>query len=136
MGVRIQMVLIIGLVSLFSCREKGQHQKSESDSDTTRLGLSRTQFQRERLDIDIKLLEGVWWLNENDPSALFYIYGDTLSYIEDQSHPYFIEVKNDTMVWIKNEGESLFRVSKLNKDSLVFQDLETGVETTVFHKKK
>lgn len=95
------------------------------------------QKQKNRLSrIDKKLLGGVWWLNENDPSALFQIYDDTLSYVEDQNSPYLIKVKGDTMVMLKNDREFLFRISKLNKDSLVFQDLDTSVEVTVFHKKQ
>jgi hypothetical protein len=131
--------LMIVSVCLLGCRDKERQKVNVIDIDTSNVALpsfeSRQQGAR-LVNIDAKLLEGVWWLNENDPSALFYIYGDTLSYVEDQSHPYVIKVKNDTMVMIQNEREFLFRVTKLNRDSLIFLDLETDVEVVVFHKRK
>lgn len=66
-------------ICLFGCREKGQQQASATDNaDTVKTEVSNTQNQqpKERLTgIDKNLLKGVWWLNDNDPTALFQTMG-------------------------------------------------------------
>lgn len=67
-------------------------------------------------------LNGVWWQDLSDNSALFMIEEDTLVYTEDLSNPYLVEVKGDTLILSQDDFVSKFSLIKLTVDSLIFYD--------------
>ncbi len=73
-------------------------------------------------NFDRSLLQGVWWLNFDDNSALFFISGDSLYYAEDQSQPFYIQLKNDTLKMLRDNHETIFQIKTLTEDSLIFYD--------------
>jgi hypothetical protein len=82
------------------------------------------------------LLNGVWWLDLSDNSALFMIEEDTLVYTEDLSNPYRVEVKGDTLILSQEDFLSKFSLLKLTSDSLIFYDPTIKERIKLFKRKE
>lgn len=87
-------------------------------------------------NFDISMLQGVWWLNFDDNSALFFISGDSLYYVEDQSQPFYIQLKSDTLKMLRDDREAIFKMKTLTEDSLIFYDPNLDEDMVLIKKKK
>ena len=110
----INLLPVTSLLSTCSDQKKGV--------DNGLLPKSKLQDQDTLTTSQVNLLDGVWWLTPNDIHALFYVEGDSLYYTEEQTSPYWIRLRNDTLVMSRDGVVFSFRVRKLSQDSLVMYD--------------
>lgn len=72
--------------------------------------------------VDLSDLQGVWWISDDDPSALFFVEGDSLYYVDEQESPYLLTVKKDTLEMLRGHSVISLTVLKLTADSLIIFD--------------
>jgi hypothetical protein len=67
-------------------------------------------------------LQGTWWSDDNQVSALFLVVGDSLYYTDDMESPYFIQLSSDTLTMEQGAFKRRVKVLKLTPDSLILYD--------------
>ena len=137
---KLTIFLQFSILMIIACgKNDGKIDSKDSanqKSDTLQLVTEQvsTKGQEQEKQFDVSLLQGVWWLDKNDVSALFKIEGDYLYYTEDLKSPYLIKVKGDLFWMTRDKKESVFKLKILTKDSLVFHD--KNIDEDIFLIKK
>lgn len=125
----VALLVLIFLINSQSCSSRKAN-KERSVADT---GINEDE---QKAYFNKKFLEGVWWIDANSVSALFFITKDTLYYTEQQEKPYAITIKGDTLSLNGENFVSFFRIKKLTKDSLVFYDYSINEDIKLFKRMK
>ena len=124
------LILVITLILLLVCCKN--RSQNETVPDTTNYGKTDIEVKRSISPL-ISDLQGVWAERE-DENALFFIDKDSLTYVENPSQSFFIELKNDTLV-IWTDLKVNCKILKLTKDSLWYID-EFSSETTKLYRRE
>ena len=123
--------IVIFIIFSLSCSGK----KVNSGTEASIAGIGKDEDIQKVL-FDARLLEGVWWIDTNNVSALFFITHDSLYYTEQQDMPYAIAIKGDTLKLNREDFASFFKLKKLTGDSLIFYDFSTSEDIKLFKKKE
>ncbi len=119
---------------LVSCSKSAREKNGETVPVNHKDSLGVRTVNKPTVVLDPDLLDGVWWWAGEELHALFYVSGDSLYYTEEQSSPYSIFLKDDTLV-MKRDGQAFrFTVKKLTADSLCLYDDTSGEMTRLFKK--
>jgi hypothetical protein len=123
---RLAIFFLSFTLLVVTCQNKKENSRS-NDTTYQRLDSLKTQHEDYRSTTDLRkfdmlLLQGVWWLDTNDVSALFKIEGDSLYYTEEMHSPYLIRVDGDSLWMIQENYERVYKIYTLTKDSLVLYD--------------
>ena len=121
-------VVVFVTVSL-SCSSRKAN--TEIENSIVDIGIDKS---AQKIFFDAKFLEGVWWIDTNSLSALFFITRDSLYYTEQQDIPYAITIKSDTLELRRENFTSFFKLKKLTKDSLTFYDFSINEDIKLFKK--
>lgn len=123
---RQTLFLLSFTLIIVACYKKDLEKASSEDSYQSVDSLTLKHEDSRAIDqvrkFDVLLLQGVWWLDVNDVSALFKIEGDSLYYTEEMSSPYLIKVDGDLFWMTRENHKSDFKIKVLTKDSLVLYD--------------
>ncbi|MGC3947020.1 MAG: hypothetical protein QM762_21300 [Chryseolinea sp.] len=114
---RSAIVILCVALLMMSCRKNNANDEVIEVADPIR----RAELNR----FDEKLLQGVWWLNEADPFALFSVVADSLYYTEAQDAPYHVKISSDTLMMSQKGVQFKFILKLLSTDSLVLYDNKT-----------
>lgn len=128
-----KVVFIFLVIVLFITKCSKRDKVETEDKITSPLA---TYVKDQDKNFDTSLLQGVWWLNFDDNSALFFISGDSLYYVEDQSQPFYIQLKSDTLKMLRDDREAIFKMKTLTQDSLVFYDPTLDEDMVLMKKQK
>jgi hypothetical protein len=77
---------------------------------------------QEKVKIKKSLLQGSWFGKESDDAAVFSIYGDTITYIDDFSK-FKYTITKDTFELKTTQPHYKMLFLKLTQDSLIFKEL-------------
>ncbi len=110
--------------------------KDKKDTDTNDIK-SQFEITLDTLKLDqYDFLQGVWWLNPTDNSALFNIVNDSLYYTEDQQSPYLIKIKGSALMMTRDSTTFKLEIKKLTHDSLILYDKNLNQITKLFKQSK
>jgi len=81
------------------------------------------------------LMQGAWWRDKDDPSAVFLIAEDSLYYTEELSSPYLVKIKGEMFSMTRSVLESAYILKTLSNDSLVLFDERLERKVSFFKKR-
>ncbi len=115
------MYFILGLV-LIDCGKPNPAAQNQSVNSDTLNRLSLLQLQ------------GAWWSESNQQSALFLIADDSLYFTDEQQSPYFLRVTNNKIFLERDSLTKILYVEDLTADTLSLYDSSLHEKLRVFKK--
>lgn len=133
--VRIKLLLLSAVIANSLALTGCSQTKKPSGNITVKEAVGKSVVSRNQVQVvDLSDIQGVWWISNNDPSALFFVEGDSLYYVDEQESPYFLMVKGDTLRMLRDRIISSFAVVRLTPDSLIIFDPTVNDRIILFKK--
>lgn len=124
----LNFFISVFLISQIACLSKNEKIAANDKQSSTEV------LQAKMEKFDKRYLDGAWWRDNSDPSAVFIIEEDSLFYAENDL-ACKVMISGDTMRWIFEDDSILLLIKKLNQDTLNYYNIALKRETMLFKKR-
>ncbi len=93
----------------------------ENKSNSSKIVEETFEETKSQQEFDKSLLNGIWGANEED-NAFYRIKGDSVYYLDAPNVGYYVEMRNNSLIYHLDGVKPDFKIIKLTKDSLVMKN--------------